>query len=327
MPCRHRVPAASRKTVRLTDANIDAAVVASRAMHDTSEADRWLLCLPLNHVGGLSVLWRSFEAGGSVAISAFDDDLPSFMATAHPTIASMVPTMVHRLVESDPSVLAALRFVLVGGAAMSEGLVLRAESLGVRIVQTYGMTETTSQVAASRQSTRDGAKILDGFSIEIRDSLGLPVPAGTTGRIAIDGPAVSPGYSGEAARVGHFTTTDLGYLNADGSITVLGRVDDIVITGGENVSLVKVGDAISGFEGVSDAVAIGLPDDEWGTVVAAVVATGLPQESLSALALQALAPHECPRQWVIVDHIPLLENGKHDLSTLRALAGKNPDAS
>ena len=315
------------RTVRLTDANIDASVAASRARHDTTAADCWLLCLPLNHVGGLSVLWRSFEAGGSVAISPFDDDLPSFMATANPTVASMVPTMVHRLIESNPSALTALRFVLVGGAAMSETLVRTADSLGVRIIQTYGMTETTSQVATAPRSTRGGAKILDGFLIEILDPQGLPVPVGETGLITIDGPAVSPGYLGEAARVGAFKTTDLGYLNADRSVSVLGRADDIVITGGENVSLAKVGDAIIGFEGVSDAVAIGLPDDEWGTAVAAVVATGLSEHVLSELARKVLAPYERPRQWVVVDRIPLLENGKHDLATLRALAGMNPASS
>lgn len=323
------------RTVRLTDTNIEASVVASRVRHATSATDCWLLCLPLNHVGGLSVLWRSLESGGSVALAPFDDDLPAFMATAKPTVASMVPTMVHRLVESDPSVLAALRFVLVGGAAISDDLVRRADNLGVTIVQTYGMTETASQVATAQRSTSDaaeilgtdsqavdahGAEVLDGFGIEITDRDGLAVPVGVTGLITVDGPAVSPGYLGKAERSGAFNTMDLGYLRPDGSVVVVGRADDIVITGGENVSLARVSSAVANFEGVADAVAMGFPDQEWGVAIAAIVATELAADVLAEAARLELPRHACPRRWIIVDDIPLLENGKHDLEAVRALA-------
>ncbi len=249
----------SPKIVRLTGANIEASVVASRSRLGTSETDCWLLCLPLNHVGGLSVLWRSLEAGGSVAMAPFDLELPQFMSTVAPSVASMVPTMVHRLLESNPSVLAALRFVLVGGAAMSDELVDRASDLGVKIIRSYGMTETTSQMATIFSSQGGGAEVLDGVAIEITDPRGLPLPLGSTGLIAVDGRSVSPGYLGDAERTGPLNTTDIGFLHPDRSLVVLGRADDIVVTGGENVSLTKVGCVIAAIDGVSDAVAIGLP--------------------------------------------------------------------
>jgi O-succinylbenzoic acid--CoA ligase len=252
-------------------------------------------------------------------MAPFDLELPQFMSTVAPSVASMVPTMVHRLLESNPSVLAALRFVLVGGAAMSDELVDRASDLGVKIIRSYGMTETTSQMATIFSSQGGGAEVLDGVAIEITDPRGLPLPLGSTGLIAVDGRSVSPGYLGDAERTGPLNTTDIGFLHPDRSLVVLGRADDIVVTGGENVSLTKVGCVIAAIDGVSDAVAIGLPDEEWGTSVVAIVATGLARDPLMEASRRVLNPHEFPRQWVLVDRIPMLENGKHDREALRTL--------
>jgi O-succinylbenzoic acid--CoA ligase len=306
-----------QRLVRLTHGNIEAAVEASQRRLGNTAADRWLLCLPLNHVGGLSIVWRSLRAGGSVAMAPFDERLPAFIAGARPTVASMVPTMVTRAVDATPDVLASMRFVLVGGGPIAPRIVERTNKQGIALVATYGMTEAASQIATGSIDEPRRLMALDHMEVSIRDIR----DSGTgVGRIAIAGPNVSPGYLGSPDRQGPFVTNDLGSVDHDGALTVLGRVDDIVITGGENVSLSAVGAAVASFAGVSAATAVGLPDPEWGTAVVAVVATPLDHAQLASIAKQELAPHERPRRWITVDVLPMLPNGKPDMAAALALA-------
>lgn len=314
----------THKVVRLTTSNIESSVLASRIRLGNESSDRWLLCLPLNHVGGLSVLWRSLEAGGSVAVAPFDIALPRFMSVAQPTIASMVPTMVYRLLRADPDDLASLRFILVGGARTSSDLLHTAHSAGVSLVRSYGSTETTSQIATSEPggdplATHVGSP-LDGVDVTIVDDDGGPVLPGVVGQISVSGFVVSPGYLGEPDRVGPLMTGDLGALDHSGRLTVHGRTDDRVVSGGENVFLTTVTDTVRSLSGVRDAVAVGLPDPEWGTRVTVVVASSRAVSALDENAREVLAPHEVPKQWVVVDEVPLLANGKHDLAAVRAIA-------
>lgn len=312
------------RVVRLTSANIEAAVLASRIRLRNEAADRWLLCLPLHHVGGLSVLWRSLESGGSIAMAPFDIGLPRFMSIAKPTIASMVPTMVYRLLRADPDDLAALRFILVGGARTSPDLLVTAHNAGVSLVRSYGSTETTSQVATGEPggdpfATHVGPP-LDGIDVTIVGDDATPVLPGVAGQITVSGFVVSPGYLGEPDRIGPLNTGDVGSLDHSGRLTVHGRTDDRVVSGGENVFLSVVSDAVRSLDGVHDAVAVGIPDPEWGTVVAVVVAATRPVAALDNETRELLSPHEVPKRWAVVDEIPLLENGKHDLVAVRAIA-------
>lgn len=314
------------RVVRITPGNITASVCGSRFQLGTDGRDRWLLCLPLNHVGGLSILWRSFEAGGSVAITPFDEDLPEFVATSNPTIASMVPTMVRRLLSVDAACLSTLRFILVGGAAVDPTLVGDAHRGGVKLLATYGMTEATSQIATVRpDAMAAGAIPLDGFTVTIRDHGNLPDSTVAQGLVAIEGAAVSPGYLGEPDRVGPFVTNDIGWLDGAGALHIIGRADDVVISGGENIPLAKVSQAIRSVPDVTDAVAVGVPDPDWGTVVVAVVASHLTLDELVAATLELLVAPERPKRWVVVNQIPLLPNGKHDIAAIEAIANRQPD--
>lgn len=308
-----------QRFVRITEENIAAAVAASKARLGNDASDRWLLCLPLNHVGGLAILWRSFKVGGSVALGPFDSTLGRLIERTTPTIASLVPTMLSRVLDREPSLISGMRFVLVGGGAFPESLASRAARHGVRTLSTYGMTEATSQIATSRSEDRTRLVPLDGVVVGTVAADGAALPLGERGRITVDGPTVSPGFIGEPPRHGPYVTNDVGFINADGSLTIIGRMDDIVISGGENVSLGAIAAAVASFDGVSMAAAVGVPDDEWGTAVVGVVVTDLDAASLDNCARSVLAPHERPRRWVIVSHIPLLPNGKPDMAAVRKL--------
>lgn len=313
-----------QRIVRLTEANIEAAVLASRIRLRNEGDDRWLLCLPLHHVGGLSVLWRSLEAGGSVALAPFDIGLPQFLSRAAPTVASLVPTMVYRLLRADPDDLAVLRFILVGGARTPAALLESAHASGVSLVRSYGSTESSSQVATTELGGDPMASHvgppLDGVDVTIVDDRGMPVMPGVVGQIIVSGHIVSPGYLGEPDRIGPLVTGDLGSLDHSGRLTVHGRVDDRIVSGGENVFLSTVSDTVQSLEGVDDAVAVGLPDDEWGMAIAVVVASSRPVSALDAGARELLRPHEVPKHWAIVDSIPTLPNGKHDLAAVKDIA-------
>ncbi len=302
-----------RRTVPLTMGNIVASIGASARRLDTSSADRWLLTLPIDHIAGLSVLYRSFAAGGTVVVAPFGGHDDLVLAT-RPTIASVVPTMLHRLLEGPPSVVDAIGTFLVGGGPLRPSLLERAGIAGADVAATYGSTETASQVATTvpgepvRHAGYVGAP-LDGFDVRI--------DADDT--IVVDGPAVFGGYLSERRRTKPHRTSDLGRWEDDGGLTVLGRRDDIVISGGVNVSLTAVEGAIDALTDVTDVVVVAIDDDEWGSAVCALVVSEQPLESLGERIGHILDGPQRPRHLQIIDRLPLLGNGKPDRVAIRAM--------
>lgn len=305
------------RPVRLTRGNVSAAVAASQQRLGNGPGDRWLLSLPIFHVGGLSVLWRSAAAGGAVVIhDGFDPERSArAMKEGSVTMASLVPTMLHRILEVEPGPYHGMRAVLLGGAAANRGLVERSLDAGLPILQTYGMTEACSQVAtvAPEEATDSLGTVgrpLDGMDVAIDD-----------GEIVIDGPAVSPGYLGEPDRVGGHRTRDSGFLDAEGRLIVRGRLDDMIITGGENVHPQRIADVISRHRFVGRVEVVGVPDPEWGqALVAIIVGDVATRRRIERWARERLARHEMPKQWVFVEQLPLLPSGKVDRIALLDLA-------
>ena len=303
--------------VVLTPENLSAAIGASHLRLRNDSNDRWLLVLPLFHVGGLSVVWRSLAAGGSIEIQAGFDASATVRSLKEGSVSmvSLVPTMLYRILENDPGPYEGIKAVLLGGAPASRDLVERGLMAGLPVLQTYGMTETCSQVATvepgrERQSFGTAGHLLDGFAVSFDD-----------GEILLDGPAVSPGYFGEAPRVGPYRTGDLGHMDAEDRLVVTGRVDELILTGGENVRPSTIEAAIESIPTVAHAVVVGINNQEWGQVVVAIVETrrGVTWE-FEAAAVSSLARHEIPKHWIPVDAIPLLPNGKPDRAAAAALA-------
>jgi O-succinylbenzoic acid--CoA ligase len=298
--------------VPLTMGNLSASVAASKRRLSTSQHDRWLLSLSINHIGGLSVLFRMFEAGGEVVVSPFGEQLGEVIQRSQPTVASFVPTMVHRLLASSSNALASIGTILVGGARLDAAVADQAAGLGITVVPTYGMTETSSQIATAVPGDPFGGqgyvgKPLDGFAVDID----------TTGRIVVDGPAVFAGYLGETQRTGGFRTNDLGSLDDAGGLTIAGRADDVAVIGGENVSVAHVESQIRGIEGVRNVHVVGVPDIEWGTILCAMVVSDVDMQEIKEQLSGHLGPHEIPKRWITADSIPLLPNKKPDTATIR----------
>jgi O-succinylbenzoic acid--CoA ligase len=269
----------------------------------------WLLALPTTHIAGIQVLVRSLVAGttpveltGPFRAESFTE-AASTVPAARPRYTALVPTQLTRVLEWGGSALAALGSfdaVLVGGAALAPPVLAAAREAGVRVVRTYGMTETAGGCVY------DGVP-LDGVSVRITDA----------GLVRLGGPTVAHGYAGSAPFDGWFTTSDLGEL-VDGRLRVLGRADDLVNTGGEKVAPAAVEAVLLAQPGVRAVCVLGVPDPEWGQRVAALVVGALSDEALAAVR-EALGAAAVPRRVVAVDALPEKAPGKVDRAAAAAL--------
>ncbi|MEO6029971.1 MAG: o-succinylbenzoate--CoA ligase, partial [Candidatus Binatia bacterium] len=270
------------KGVMLTHANQRASAAASRAHLGVRADDRWLVALPLNHVGGLSIVMRSVLDGTPLVLHERFDAAAVWQAIDDEriTLLSIVPTMLHRLLEHADGAArgTSLRAVLVGGAALAPALAERARAVGLPILPTYGLTETGSQVATSA---------LDGSATDAATTVGRPL--GTTrvriddaddegrGEIVVAGPTVMAGYfrdpeaTAYVLRDGWLHTGDIGRLDAAGCLQVFDRRTDVVISGGENVYPAEVEAVLLAHPAVGEAAVYGAPDPEWGRRVQAAV--------------------------------------------------------
>jgi len=301
------------KAAILSRRAMGAAAAASAARLGWRTDDRWLLSLPPAHVGGLSVLVRCLDGRKPVVLggSRFSvGHLQRTVAQHRVTLLSLVPTMLHRLLEAGWRAPAHVRVVLVGGAALSAASLRRARRAGLPVAPTYGLTETCAQVATQwppRPGAADVGAPLTGVEVRLRG-----------GRIQVRGPTLMTGYVGHPSPLtadGFFETGDLGRFDDEGHLTVLGRHDDVLVSGGENVHPAVVEEALSAARGVREVVVFGVADPEWGQRVAAAVVSELPSDALrEALraASASLSRHERPRYVCRVRELPLLPSGKPD---------------
>ncbi len=273
---------------------------------------QWLLALPLHYIAGVQVLARSLLAGTEPVRLAGPTFTPHAFATATERLhgprryVSVVPTQLRRLL-ADGAGLAALQSydaVLVGGAATPPALLRAALSADVRAVVTYGMTETA------------GGCVYDGTPLPQ-----VTVRIDADGTVLLGGATLARGYRGgiaqDAFAGAEFRTSDLGRIAADGRLTVLGRSDDVIITGGVNVHPLAVEAVLAQQIGVADCAVAGVPDDEWGQAVVAWVVGTASADDLRAAVRAELGAAAVPKQVRHVESIPVTETGKPDRRRLR----------
>ena len=296
----------SPKPVVLRRANFEASAIASAWNLGVAPDDRWLCVLPLHHVGGLSILWRSVIYGTTVVLPERFDPAGVIAAVQDGavTIASLVPTMLRRLRGAGLSGPGGVRAVLLGGGPVRRDLLEWSAAIGLPVLQTYGMTETASQIA-----TLGAAEALHHHGSAGRPLLGVELAIGAGGEVLVRGPMVS---RRALADDGWLHTGDRGHLDEDGFLHVEGRLDDVIVTGGENVAAAEVEEALLAHPAVADVAVAGRPDREWGQAVTAwvVVATDVPDRELAAHCRARLAAFKVPKAFVRVDELPRNAAGK-----------------
>lgn len=290
---------ATPRAVRLGAAAIRAALDAHVAALALTTDDDWSLPLPLDHVGGIMGSLRALVCGCAVTVEA----APGPDATG----ASLVPTMLARLVAAGTPPPRSLRTALIGGGPLDAELAAAAGRLGWPVVETYGLTEMGSMV------TLDGHAV-PGAQVRLLD-----------GRVLVAGPMRCDGYEtddGLIPAAAWHETGDLGELRDD-RLRILGRQAELIVSGGENVSACEVEAVLAAHPSLVEACVVGLPDAQWGELVAAavVVRDGLDPAVLDSWLQSRLAGYKRPRRWLMVEALPRTSLGKVQRHRVRAMFG------
>jgi o-succinylbenzoate---CoA ligase len=268
--------------------------------------DCWLCCLPLAHIGGLSIVMRSVIYATAVGLHGdFEvDRVAETMERGEASVASFVPTMLIRLLEANVD-LSGPRAILIGGGPVSEDALEEASGRGASVVQTYGLTEACSQVttlgpADAKRKLGSAGRPLLTTHLRIKD-----------GEILVQGPTVAPGC---ADADGWLHTGDLGRIDDEGFLYVEDRIDDVIVTGGENVVPAEVEKVLMRHPQVADAAVVGREDPEWQQAVTAVVVLSedaeLPTEELRRHCAEVLAGYKVPKRIEIASALPRSPSGK-----------------
>jgi o-succinylbenzoate---CoA ligase len=288
------------KVVELSAQALTRSATATLQRIGADPGDRWLCCLPTDHIAGVQVLTRSVVAGTTPVIhERFSPEAAVASGVQH---VSVVPTQLRRMLEYDLSVFSS---ILLGGAAASADLLAAARAAGARVLTTYGMSETC------------GGCVYDGVPLD-----GVSATVGDDGRIRLAGPVLFDGYrlrpdlTATVLDGGWFVTSDLGVIE-NGALRVRGRADDVINTGGEKVVAGEVEQVLRAHPAVEDVVVVGRPDPEWGELVTAVVVGSVTLEELRDHVRTTLPAHAAPRAVELVPEIPMLASGKPDRVRLR----------
>jgi o-succinylbenzoate---CoA ligase len=284
----------SPKEVELTYGNWLWSALGSAVALGLDPQERWLCALPLSHVGGLSIILRSAIYGTTALVhERFDTDrvLDALMDDA-PTMISLVPTTLQRLLDAGLRDPPTLRWALLGGAPATNALQGRAAAAGVRVAPTYGLTEACSQV------TTLGAPL---FCTKVRIA--------GDGEILVSGPTVA-GWSGSNRP--SIATGDIGEWGPDGALRIRGRKADTIISGGENIAPAEVEAVLEAHPDVVEAAVHGRAHPDWGEAVVATVvaAPDLDAEELRAWCAARLASFKVPKEIAFTTTLPRTRSGK-----------------
>lgn len=269
--------------------------------------DRWLCCVPLSHIAGLGIVMRSVIYGTAAVIhDGFDvDRVAASLREDGITVVSLVTTMLTRLLDAGAD-LSGPRAILVGGGPVPQEVLEQALAKGATVVQTYGLTETCSQVttlapADSRRKVGSAGRPLLTTHLRIAPD----------GEILIQGPTVAPGRADEG---GWLHTGDLGEIDDEGFLYVRDRIDDLIVSGGENVVPAEVEEVLLRHPEVADAAVVGREDPEWQQAVTAVVVlesgSSVSPDELRRFCAESLAGFKVPKRVELVAALPRTPSGK-----------------
>lgn len=317
------------KGVMLSAANLATSAAASEQRLGLQAGDCWLACLPLFHIGGLSIPLRCLAAGARVQLEEGFDAARVWqqIEAGAVTHLSLVPAMLEQLLSQSAGRMppATLRVALIGGGPLSRALAQRAHAAGWPLCVSYGMSETASQFATDCSPQAGLAPGRVGLPLA-----GYEVAIGEAGRIRVRGPAVMQGYAnprgmaGLGLKQGWFETGDLGSLDDQGRLTVIGRADDLLVSGGKNIHPAEVEERLLQCPGVGAVGVTGRPDPVWGVTLVALFTGEVAAGELEQWVRQHLPGHLRPREFIPIEAMPLNRMGKLSRPALRELLPQYP---
>lgn len=306
----------------------------------------WLLCLPLNHMGGISIIIRSILYHSAIYLmDRFDPYQVQTFLTENKLfqVASLVPTMLTELLD-DPLFQVHMEFkaILLGGGPISLELINQSIERGGPIVSSYGMTETCAQIAANPMLKPSGVyhpkksvgRVFPPNEVEIRDpDTKASLPKKEVGLIWLKGPQVFDGYRDQSLNTsafdknGWFNTGDYGHLNRFNQLFIESRRTDRIVTGGENVDPIEVENALNSHPNVKESAVFGLPDPKWGEKVVALIVLknkGIIMDELTSALKKGLQGYKIPKEIKPVEHLPKSSLGKLKRGELKEQFNNSP---
>ena len=313
------------KAVSISRKNIESSCNISQKNLSVEKSDKWLLCMPPYHAGGLSIIYRSLILGNKFHI---EDDFNSekvidLIMSEKINIVSMVPTMLNKIVYEmkDRNLIApkSFKFVLCGGAKTPEELIFSSNNIGLRTLPTYGMTETSSQIATA--SPNDTFRPLN--------SVGKPLSKGSikiskNSEIQVSGEMVAKYYDEKVPKK-WLQTGDYGYLDKDNYLFVKGRIDELIISGGENINPLEIEEFISKNKKIKECIVLGRTDEYWGEKVIAAIYSDddITLEEINSY-LDGLDKFKYPKDIVNFNKpLPKLHNGKLDRKKIKKIINES----
>lgn len=298
------------RAIELTTAQLVFSAFGSAIRLGHMPGDRWLCVLPLHHVGGLSILVRCALYGSTAIVKSrfVAEEVASMVERGEAELISLVPQMLQKVLDAmgEASPHANLRAILLGGGAAPASLLEMCKERGVPAAITWGMTETASQVATCPPGE-------------------VPEPCVCGASLAfarVDAPNGLLRVRGPVAQGGEIVTRDRGTLGRNGEVVVLGRADDVIISGGENIDPEEVAQAILAHPGVGEVAVLGVPDARWGQRPAAVLVMDAEQsaptpQDMKQWCRERLTPFKVPDHWLTRDALPRTSLGKLARQKLR----------
>jgi O-succinylbenzoic acid--CoA ligase len=324
----------SSRGVVLTWRNLYYSALGAASVLQYDEGDRWIAALPFFHIGGISILFRTVLAGcGAYIMERFDaKEIIDIIDKPDKHYLSVVPTMLDALVDEDnKSRLQNSRAIILGGAPWDNSLHQKIIKRALPVLTTYGMTEMSSMITLlpvdqTHNRLHTAGKILPHRELMIANKDGEPLPPEQSGRIKVRGEVLFSHYLNQSSPIVNasdwFDTGDTGRLDNGGYLTVTGRADNIIISGGENIDLNQIEKAIGSIDGVTGVVVLGQKDDKWGERPVAFIGARdahISEKYIKDKLREILSPIFIPDQVIILSSLPLTGSGKYDRRALREL--------
>ncbi|MEX0994828.1 MAG: AMP-binding protein, partial [Balneolaceae bacterium] len=304
----------------------------------------WLLCLPLNHVGGVSIILRCLLCHAAIyRLSSYDTEKVAGFLSENKLFqaASLVPTMLKRLLQNISfHVHGEFKAILLGGGPITAILIEEAVKRGIPIVTSYGMTETFAQIAANPMLKPSGiylpktsvGRLFKPNEIQIRNDRGEILPANEPGMIWLRGPQIFDGYlhpeQNKNVFDGNkwFKTGDIGKLNRFRTLFIENRRTDLILTGGENVNPYEVEEALEKLDEINEAAVIGIEDEEWGQKLVAFILLSessgpdvFDEQNVRTLLKKSLSAFKVPKEFIVRKELPRTHSRKINRKRLAAL--------
>lgn len=320
------------KIVPLKRRQMISAASSSAKTFKTDQNHFWLLCLPLNHIGGISIILRSLLYRSAIyRMDSFDEqEVAEFLGSdSRFQAVSLVPTMMHRLLKNPEfKTHNTFKAILLGGGPSNSELINKTIDRKIPIILSYGMTETCAQIITNpilnfpilKPDVSSVGILFSPNKLEIRNGKGVSVDENESGSVWLKGPQVFDGYHKiELNKTvfdenDWFNTGDFGHINEFGNLVIESRREDIIITGGENVVPFEIEKALESFPPINEAIVIGIPDEQWGQKVVAIITTKNTKkptlEEIQNFLKGRLLDFKIPKKLITVDEFPKTALGK-----------------